>query len=48
MRREWDVEYTDGFGRWWDGLTPDERVTVASVVGLRERACSASCVRAVG
>jgi hypothetical protein len=25
---EWEVEYTDGFGAWWNRLTEDEQVDV--------------------
>lgn len=32
----WEVEYTDDFGGWWDGLTADEQVSVAASVGLLE------------
>ena len=34
---EWEVEYTDEFGKWWDTLTEEEQVDVASVVGLLEK-----------
>jgi len=35
---EWDVEYTDQFGEWWDSLTAEEQEGVAAEVGLlRER-----------
>ncbi len=34
---EWDVEYTDEFGAWWEGaLDDDERESVRAVVGLLE------------
>jgi len=33
----WDVEYTDEFESWWNGLTEDEQESVASTVGLLER-----------
>jgi hypothetical protein len=34
----WEVEYTDEFGEWWDGLTEAEQVSVdASVRLLEER-----------
>lgn len=34
----WEVEYTDEFGEWWDGLTEKEQDSVAlSVRLLRER-----------
>ena len=35
----WEVEYTDGFGEWWEGLTAeqqealDDRVTLLAEVG---------------
>ena len=31
---EWDVEYTDEFGAWWDGLTEAERESVRASVRL--------------
>lgn len=31
-----EVEYTDEFGAWWDGLTEAEQESVAHVVGLLE------------
>ncbi len=31
---EWDVEYTDEFGGWWDDLDESEQESVATVVGL--------------
>jgi hypothetical protein len=33
---EWDVEYTDEFGEWWEGLDGDEQESVAASVGLLE------------
>lgn len=33
----WDVEVTDEFENWWDGLNEDEQVSVAHVVRLLER-----------
>jgi len=34
---EWEVEFTDEFGRWWDGLTEEEQESVAaSVMVLRQ------------
>jgi hypothetical protein len=30
----WDVEYTDEFGLWWDGLDEDEQESVAASVEL--------------
>lgn len=32
----WDVEYTDVFEAWWDGLTEDEQDSVAFGVRLLE------------
>jgi len=32
----WDVEYTDEFGDWWDGLCEAEQESVAATVGLLE------------
>jgi hypothetical protein len=35
--KEWEVEYTDEFETWWNGLTVPEQEDIASVVGvLRE------------
>jgi hypothetical protein len=31
-----EVEYTDEFGAWWDGLTEADQESVAHVVGLLE------------
>jgi hypothetical protein len=31
---EWEVEYTDEFGDWWETLDADEQVSVDAVVGL--------------
>jgi len=28
----WDVEFTDDFGEWWDGLTAEEQDSVADSV----------------
>lgn len=25
MTGVWEVEYTDEFGEWWDGLTPEQQ-----------------------
>ena len=37
MGVEWEVEYTDEFEAWWNGLTEDEQISVrASVVLLIE------------
>ena len=34
---EWEVEFTDEFGEWWDSLSTEEQVSVAdSVLRLRE------------
>lgn len=33
---EWEVEYTDEFGHWWETLTEGEQEDVSSVVGLLE------------
>ena len=32
--RAWEVEYTDEFENWWDGLTAEEQVTVYGAVIL--------------
>ena len=32
----WDVEYTDEFEEWWDGLSEAEQEDAASHVGLLE------------
>lgn len=32
----WEVEYTDEFEGWWDGLTADEQESVAAVVEVLE------------
>ena len=32
----WDVEYTDHFGAWWDGLSEAEQESVAASVRLLE------------
>lgn len=29
---DWDVEYTDEFGNWWDSLTADEQDAIDAVV----------------
>jgi hypothetical protein len=34
---EWDVEYTDEFGIWWETLSEREQIAVAVTVGLLER-----------
>ncbi|MGA2222933.1 MAG: type II toxin-antitoxin system RelE/ParE family toxin [Syntrophobacteraceae bacterium] len=33
---EWDVEYTDEFGEWWDSLTDGEQESVRASVKLLE------------
>lgn len=33
----WDVEYTDEFGSWWDGLTEAEQEDVTAYVTLLEK-----------
>lgn len=32
----WEVEYTDEFGYWWDGLSEAEQISVAAYVELLE------------
>ena len=32
----WEIEYTDQFGEWWDGLTVSQQDDFAVVVGLLE------------
>lgn len=32
----WDVEYTDEFGDWWEGLTEDEQISLDASVPLLE------------
>jgi hypothetical protein len=32
----WGIEFTDTFGEWWEGLTPEEQDSVAMVVDLLE------------
>lgn len=34
---EWEVEYTDEFGRWWAKLGEPEQNDTAAVVGLLEK-----------
>jgi hypothetical protein len=36
MAAEWDVEYTDEFGAWWDSVTEAEQESIAASVGLLE------------
>lgn len=31
---EWEVEYTDEFGLWWNSLNEDEQISVDAVVGM--------------
>ena len=31
---EWEIEYTDQFEAWWDGLTAEEQDSIAVGVGL--------------
>src|SRR5262245_52237448 len=33
----WDVEYTDQFGAWWEGLSAEEQRSVATSVYMLER-----------
>jgi hypothetical protein len=33
----WEVEYTDDFGEWWDTLSEEAQVDIASSVGLLEQ-----------
>jgi hypothetical protein len=32
----WDVEYSDEFGAWWEGLDEGAQIAIAAVVGLLE------------
>lgn len=34
----WEIEFTDEFSGWWDGLTADEQKSVARYIGLLEQA----------
>lgn len=34
---EWEVEYTDEFEAWWEGLTPEEQEDVAAKVLLLQQ-----------
>lgn len=34
---EWEVEYTDEFGDWWDSLSEAEQIDIAAVVELLEK-----------
>jgi len=33
----WEVEYTDQFAEWWDGLTLTQQIDLRASVGLLER-----------
>jgi hypothetical protein len=33
----WEVEYTDEFGQWWDGLTEGEQAKISGHVHLLEQ-----------
>jgi hypothetical protein len=33
---KWEIEYTDEFGCWWDGLTGEEQESVCVIVNLLE------------
>jgi hypothetical protein len=33
----WDVEYTDEFEFWWESLTENEQIDIASIVNLLEQ-----------
>lgn len=32
----WEVEYTDEFGEWWEGLTENQQVAISAYVRLLE------------
>ena len=34
---EWEVEYTDEFQEWWDGLTAEAQDDIAAKVGLLQQ-----------
>jgi hypothetical protein len=34
---QWEVEYTDEFGAWWESLTAEERDAIAYSIGLLEQ-----------
>jgi len=34
---EWEVEHTDQFGTWWDGLTEAEQEDIAAMVEVLEQ-----------
>lgn len=36
MANKWDVEYTDEFGIWWEGLTAAEQESIDTCVRLLE------------
>ena len=33
---DWEVEFTDEFGHWWDGLTTGEQAAITATVELLE------------
>jgi hypothetical protein len=33
----WDVEYTEEFGTWWEGLEPDDQERLTAAVELLEK-----------
>jgi hypothetical protein len=33
----WEVEYTEEFGTWWDGLGPDDQERLTAAVELLEK-----------
>ena len=35
--REWETEFADEFGAWWDGLTESEQIDVRAGVSLLRR-----------
>jgi hypothetical protein len=37
LTMDWEVEYTDEFGAWWEALSLGEQESVAAVVGVLER-----------
>ena len=40
----WEVEFTDEFGQWWEGLTEDEQDSIDVTVRLLEELGAASPV----
>jgi hypothetical protein len=45
----WEVEYSDEFDLWWNGLGEDEQEDVAVVVGLlQERGTTLKCRTVLG